>query len=190
VHIPTNIAAGFHVLHIYTTNMAGETVDIQKTVYVAASSNDYDGDGVLNVASPCLVVAPTGVDSDGDGIDDGCDADVVATSSRVNISGMVEAATLLEQNTLTSGVTASVSVNNDMSRVRQPESVLGDSTRASSAVRSPAQKVDATVRWIQPYRLDWKLVSALGLGITVIATCVIHAMTQRRGKLKRGILKL
>jgi hypothetical protein len=76
VNIPADLEPGVHTLHIYAKNMAGEQVDIQKVVYVAASATDYDGDGVPNSANQCLVFSPSGQDYDKDGIDDACDADI------------------------------------------------------------------------------------------------------------------
>lgn len=76
VTIPAGIEIepGFHTMHVYGTNVAGEAVDIQKVVYVAASSTDMDGDGVDDAADPCPAIQQAGVDADKDGVDDACDA--------------------------------------------------------------------------------------------------------------------
>jgi len=71
--LPDTTPTGFHSLHVMGTNVAGELIDVYKTVYVAASEADYDGDGIANAQDPCAVIEPTGVDVDQDGTDDGCD---------------------------------------------------------------------------------------------------------------------
>jgi len=76
VTIPASTPAGFHSLHIYGTNIAGEPVDIYKTVYVAASGNDYNGNGIPNVSDLCVFVDASGQDYDQDGIDDACDGNI------------------------------------------------------------------------------------------------------------------
>lgn len=76
VTIPSSVPAGFHSLHIYGTNVAGEAVDIYKTVYVAASGDDYNGNGIPNSSDPCVFVDASGQDYDQDGIDDACDGNI------------------------------------------------------------------------------------------------------------------
>ncbi|MEX1995368.1 MAG: SGNH/GDSL hydrolase family protein [Candidatus Saccharimonadales bacterium] len=71
--IPDSVSPGFHDLHLYGQNMSGEQIDIYKTVYVGASSDDLDGDGILNSFDTCNGIVPSGVDYDQDDIDDACD---------------------------------------------------------------------------------------------------------------------
>lgn len=71
--IPDTIPTGFHTLHLYGQNVAGEPVDIYKTIYVAESPEDYDGDGIANNQDPCQIIEPSGQDVDQDGTDDACD---------------------------------------------------------------------------------------------------------------------
>jgi len=73
IQLPANISPGSHTLHIYGTNVAGEAVDIYKTVYVAVSDDDYNGNGIPNSSDPCVFVDALGIDYDQDGIDDVCD---------------------------------------------------------------------------------------------------------------------
>lgn len=73
IQIPNDVPIGFHTLHVYGTNIADENVDIYKDVYVAASEDDFDGDGVDNSSDPCFFIEPSGQDYDQDGIDDACD---------------------------------------------------------------------------------------------------------------------
>lgn len=73
VNLPPSLPVGYHTLHITGKNILDEPVDIAKIVYVAATINDYDGDGVANSNETCLGIEPLGVDIDKDGVDDACD---------------------------------------------------------------------------------------------------------------------
>lgn len=76
VTIPPTTPPGFHTLHIYGQDAAGRQIDIYKVIYVAASADDYNGDGTPNSNDQCLVVPLSGQDVDEDGIDDACDPDI------------------------------------------------------------------------------------------------------------------
>ncbi len=78
--IPADTVPGSHTLHFYAQNIAGQPVDIQKTIYVAASADDYDGDGVVNAEDSCRGVPNSGVDEDKDGVDDACDPELKAAT--------------------------------------------------------------------------------------------------------------
>lgn len=56
--IPPNMEPGFHTLHIYGQDNAGKQIDIYKDVFIAASEEDWDGDGILNKDSPCKIALP------------------------------------------------------------------------------------------------------------------------------------
>jgi lysophospholipase L1-like esterase len=73
IQAPSDIPTGFHTLHIYGTNIAGDPTDIYNVIYVAASVSDFDGDGISNSQNPCLIFQPSWEDSDKDGLDDSCD---------------------------------------------------------------------------------------------------------------------
>ena len=75
-NIPSSVPAGFHTLHIYGQNLAGEQIDLYKTIYVAADENDFDGDGLANVDDQCVIIEPAGEDYDQDRIDDACDGEI------------------------------------------------------------------------------------------------------------------
>ena len=73
IQIPADAPIGFHSIHIYGINLAGESIDINKVVYVADSDYDYDGDGIQNSIDDCFFMNPSSQDYDQDGIDDACD---------------------------------------------------------------------------------------------------------------------
>lgn len=81
--IPASIPTGAHTLHIYGRNMDGQNIDINKTIYVAESPTDFDGDGVPNSEEECLGVEPANVDEDNDGIDDACDGEITVQADTV-----------------------------------------------------------------------------------------------------------
>lgn len=72
--VPQDTPAGFHTLHLYGKNAANEDLDIYKTIFVAASDNDYDGDGVANSNDSCDAFENSGEDADQDSTDDACDS--------------------------------------------------------------------------------------------------------------------
>lgn len=76
VAIPAGTPAGFHTLHFYGKDIAGNAIDIQQTVYVKASADDFDGDGAPNPADSCQYMPNSGLDVDQDGVDDACDPDI------------------------------------------------------------------------------------------------------------------
>lgn len=71
--VPNTLKPGMHTLHVYVETISGEPIDIYKSVYVASSEDDWDGDGVPNNQEPCGIIEPAYEDVDRDGIDDGCD---------------------------------------------------------------------------------------------------------------------
>jgi hypothetical protein len=74
--IPDNGSTGFHTLHLQGLNIAGESIDLYKTIYVGASQQDVDGDGVPNEKDACNGFVPSGQDMDLDKIDDACDGEI------------------------------------------------------------------------------------------------------------------
>jgi lysophospholipase L1-like esterase len=70
---PVSVPVGFHTLHIYATNINGDQIDIQKVVYVGASSDDLDGNGTFDSLQQCFGFPASSHDVDQDGIDDACD---------------------------------------------------------------------------------------------------------------------
>ena len=71
--VPASVEPGMHELHIIGTNINGEPIDLYKSIMVYKTSEDWDGDGVVNTDDKCNFIPPIGEDPDKDGIDDGCD---------------------------------------------------------------------------------------------------------------------
>jgi hypothetical protein len=71
--IPADVPTGFHSLQITGVNMAGEPIEIYKTIYIGASPDDLDGDGSTDSINLCSFIGAANSDYDKDGIDDSCD---------------------------------------------------------------------------------------------------------------------
>lgn len=80
--IPANVELGYHTIHVYGPNLNDEQIDIYKTVFIGASENDYDGDGVQNQLDTCPDNQNSRFDADNDGIDDACDNSIVIVNSQ------------------------------------------------------------------------------------------------------------
>lgn len=76
ITVPATVLPGIHSLHLYGKDHDGNAVDLNQTIYVAASDQDIDGDGVANDDEACLLVPPANVDEDFDEIDDACDGEI------------------------------------------------------------------------------------------------------------------
>lgn len=76
ITVPTILPPGFHTIHMDGKDLANKDITLYWTMYVAASQNDYDGDGVPNAEESCLAVEAAGQDIDRDGVDDACDGEI------------------------------------------------------------------------------------------------------------------
>ena len=86
--LPASTTTGYHTLSIRGTNLAGQTTEVDAIVYVAASADDLDGDGIPDAQSRCSALPSSGVDSDQDGIDDACDP-VIGDPPQIDYSARV-----------------------------------------------------------------------------------------------------
>ncbi|MBA3758855.1 SGNH/GDSL hydrolase family protein, partial [Candidatus Saccharibacteria bacterium] len=73
VNIPASVSTGFHSLHLYGEDLAGNKIDVYKVIYVAHSESDKNGDGQADSSQPCGIFETSGQDIDKDGKDDACD---------------------------------------------------------------------------------------------------------------------
>lgn len=156
--VPSTTPPGYHTLHIYAKNMAGETVDIQKGIYVVDSQN-VSSEG-------CIFFATSGIDADGDGTDDACDPDISAPKSGLteNRSANQDASHGSAQAVAAQTVSAHTSRSS-------AGAVLGTSvyTNAHEAVLSTSTKGSL-------YRLNW-LIVALGIaGAITVCTVVYYCL--------------
>lgn len=56
VDIPLDLQHGIHTIHVYGENIAGESIDIYKTLFIAEDSNNYDGDMFTNHIDKCPII--------------------------------------------------------------------------------------------------------------------------------------
>lgn len=84
IPVPSGIPAGYHTLYVEATTVSGEPVTLWQIIRVFGQAGDVDEDGVNDSKDRCLFITESGIDADGDGIDDACDAEIgEASSTRV-----------------------------------------------------------------------------------------------------------
>jgi len=81
IHIPDAVQPGFHRLDILVKDISGQDIDIYKTVYIAASPDDWDGNKLPDRNDICVGTAPSGQDLDHDSVDDSCDGYIGRTQA-------------------------------------------------------------------------------------------------------------
>jgi hypothetical protein len=74
--IPSATQEGYHTLHFYGVDLNGQTIDIYKYIYVAKTTDDLDGNGIVDSTQNCIGVDSSNQDFDKDGVDDACDANI------------------------------------------------------------------------------------------------------------------
>lgn len=135
VTIPDTVPEGYHTLHIYAKNMAGEDVDMQKVVYVMSDKDEFGAQGNRMAASgaggPSDVLANVSA--------------YVSTVSPAPSSALVDRGDTLHSTDVTTVDTA-----------RLPSATLNQ----PAAVRTPANILSAiapltTVPASQVARLNW-----------------------------------
>lgn len=76
ITIPDDIPIGYHTFTVSGQSSDGLTVNYLETLFITGSYGDVDGDGVGDSVDTCEFIAPSGIDKDRDGIDDGCDLQI------------------------------------------------------------------------------------------------------------------
>lgn len=76
IPVPNGIPAGYHTLYVEATTASGEPVTLWQIIRVFGQTGDVDEDGVDDSKDKCLFIAESGIDADGDGIDDACDVEI------------------------------------------------------------------------------------------------------------------
>lgn len=149
VTIPGDIAPGIHTLNLYGPSYGGEQIQIQQFVYVAASEDDADGNGVPNNQQPCIVIEPSLQDIDGDGIDDACDpviGEPIATietpqDGMASNTGTIQ--TSIAQNNFSQPQTV------DRQAPEESRKVLGDTTVSKNNSNRFDEESPATNFWLE-----------------------------------------
>ncbi|MCA9323994.1 hypothetical protein KC992_02735 [Candidatus Saccharibacteria bacterium] len=75
--LPTGLEAGVHSLHLVGIDAYGQKADKYQTFVAGVAQGDFDGDSVADDVDSCISVPNSGIDADGDSVDDACDSDVV-----------------------------------------------------------------------------------------------------------------
>jgi hypothetical protein len=73
VLLPSFAPVGYHTLKLIGTDLYGQTLSLEKVVYVAHSLTDKNDNNIADADEPCGVFTASGLDKDADGIDDACD---------------------------------------------------------------------------------------------------------------------
>jgi hypothetical protein len=121
LEIPSNVPAGYHTLYAIGEDVAGELISMWQTVEVQGVVGDIDEDGIIDASDPCVYVNSSGVDSDADGVDDGCDSIIEEVAMPTQTTG-----------SLTAG---QISTSNHPNRDTSTESIKSnDATREWQAV--------------------------------------------------------
>lgn len=169
VRIPAGTTPGYHTLHVYAKDMAGDDVDIQEVIYVADGSGD---------TGSCGVVPASGQDTDGDGVDDACDPEI--TASLASVSGKVSSDPVtarIQAAVVTTGVTEPATGGNS-TLAPVAGTVLGDSTPSGTDKASAAAAT--IVSPAKVYRLDWRPLLEVG-GASTALVALLWAGLHRRG---------
>ncbi len=152
--IDTNITVpklnpGAHTVHLYTKNSSGTDLDIAQVVYVAASETDYDGDGIANTVDSCPTVPNSGLDTDGDGVDDACDGDTAVLATTADSAQSTTGEVSSNQSTEATSVQTQTEPNGATVATQTTPEVLAETSLDSSRktqVITPKQD-DSTGRW-------------------------------------------
>ncbi len=94
ISLPVTTSPGGHTIDITGPNQADQPVDVTQPIYVPASANDSDGDGINDTQDSCPLAINSGQDSDQDGIDDSCDGSIGLPPSAGSISTSSPTATV------------------------------------------------------------------------------------------------
>jgi hypothetical protein len=73
VTLPDSTTSSNHTIDVTGQDQADAPVDVTQPIYMPASDNDADGDGIPDVLDTCPGAVNSGQDTDHDGIDDTCD---------------------------------------------------------------------------------------------------------------------
>ncbi|MCW1908072.1 MAG: SGNH/GDSL hydrolase family protein [Candidatus Saccharibacteria bacterium] len=84
--VPTNTSPGLHRLEVRATNIAGEQITVNETIFVPGPEGDINGNHVPDHQEACGFTPASGQDSDNDGIDDACDGSLTPSLPFLTIS--------------------------------------------------------------------------------------------------------
>lgn len=175
--IPASAPPGYHDLHLYGLNMAGELVDIYKTIYVGASNTDLDGDGIPNNIDDCSDSTNSGIDYDQDGIDDACDGFIDVAPSAPTLVVSKPPTSQSQTNTSPSKV-ASVAPDQDQSEPPYARVFSHLNFNENQSFEANDKVLASATEKVFPGKNDWggaliKIGLAVGVGLIYCAAIVL-----------------
>jgi hypothetical protein len=168
--LPQDITPGFHSVDVIGTNQIGTYIDITQLVYVQATTDDSDGDGIEDVLDTCPLAINSGQDTDQDGMDDICD-DFIDTSRP---SGSHPDGPSLHTG-------ASETTARSPAYHKSPSEVLSASTRRTDAPRVHARSARYSLAGSRSHsRLSFSGGAALAVFLTGACIWFASAYTKKR----------
>jgi hypothetical protein len=165
--IPDSVPPGYHTLHIYSTDLTGQPIDIYKIVYIAGSPNDLDGDSIPDDQDPCVGVPAYGNDVDQDGTDDACDGFISALPQP---AAAPDPAVLAASQTKSEGPTPTQTSNQSISPAHKV--LAGNANKTIDKLPTPAQTITAEKN------LRLSPVYLIGFGVAAAATIALAYATR------------
>jgi hypothetical protein len=165
ITIPASVPTGYHSLHFYGSDITGQPVDIFKTIYVAATADDLDGNGVTDSTQACVGITASDQDADKDGIDDACDANINLPPAPTNRAGEASGAVASQTSGLivaSQPVTSNDKLASSNQSITSQPAVLGAHTISSS--QKPKTSAAADIR------LPTSYFAASGLGLFILSS--------------------
>lgn len=179
VSVPS-LSPNSYTIHVYGESITGESLDLYKTIYLAASEQDLDGDGIQNSTDNCLLRGGVTEDHDLDGIDDACDGYITEPFTQIaapltNLLGHDEH-TLQMGGSPLAVVPHALSSHTAATRIGglRPSVSLGSSTKTLGAVTPRAHAPSLATRDSAPPRP-----SRVGQGLVTIGIVVVLPMLIR-----------
>lgn len=187
VTIPENIEPGYHQLHLLYTDVESKEMDLYQYIYVMASLDDYDGDGIRNEDEACAIGNTLGIDSNNNGIDDACDPylgnDIAPPSSGEGTKESAPSSTSSKINRPPLDTAIPESRTDILQTWRQPPGLppnLADNIKGGLRQPEKATNPDTDNNDIPSSKTEWNWAIYSTLALVVVS--IIYALARHRKK--------